>query len=252
MTDLVCSNKKCNGVGLAKIIYFFKSVGFENFSEGTIKTICEHYGAYDLTSFMNLRDCELLLVPGIGEETVNAYRSQMNDLLYSHQAKISLAKLMEASDCFDGVGEKKAKAIIENLSDSEMSLVFDPQIKRESIQFLGRIKGISVSTINSIADGMNEFLKISSDICVNFYVREEKQKESSELSYISVCFTGVRDSELQKHIEDNGGKVVSGVSKNTTHLVVDDLNTSSSKAKKAKELDIKLLTIKQARELLCF
>ena len=67
-----------------------------------------------------------------------------------------------------------------------------------------------------------------------------------------MCFTGVRDAELQKHIEDNGGKVVSGVSKNTTHLVVDDLNTSSSKAKKEKELNIKLLTIKQARELWYF
>lgn len=252
MTDLVCSNKKCNGVGLAKIIYFFKSVGFENFSEGTIKTICEYYGAYDLISFMNLRDCELLLIHGIGEETVNTYRSQINDLLYSHPAKISLAKLMEASDCFDGVGEKKANAIIENLSDHEMSVVFDPQVSVSSIQFLGRIKGISVATINAIAGGMREFLQISSELCVNFYVREEKQSSSSELSHISVCFTGVRDSDLQKHIEDKGGRIVSGVSKNTTHLVVDDLNASSSKAKKARELNIKLLTIKQARELWYF
>lgn len=252
MTDLVCSNKDCKGIGLAKIVYFFKSMGFENFSEGSIRVICDHYGIYNLVKFVKLFDWELLSVPGIGEETVNSYRRQMNELLYSHPAKISLAKLMESSDCFDGVGEKKANAIIENVSDHEMSVVFDPQVSVSSIQFLGRIKGISVATINAIAGGMREFLQISSELCVNFYVREEKQSSSSELSHISVCFTGVRDSDLQKHIEDKGGRIVSGVSKNTTHLVVDDLNTSSSKAKKAKELDIKLLTIKQARELWYF
>ena len=252
MTDLVCSNKDCKGIGLAKIVYFFKSMGFENFSEGSIRAICEYYGIYNLVKFFKLFDWELISVPGIGEETVNSYRSQMNEILYAHPAKISLAKLMESSDCFDGVGEKKANAIIENLSDHEMSVVFDPQVSVSSIQFLGRIKGISVATINAIAGGMREFLQISSELCVNFYVREEKQSSSSELSHISVCFTGVRDSDLQKHIEDKGGRIVSGVSKNTTHLVVDDLNTSSSKAKKAKELDIKLLTIKQARELWYF
>lgn len=252
MTDLVCSNKDCKGIGLAKIVYFFKSMGFENFSEGSIRVICDHYGIYNLVKFVKLFDWELLSVPGIGEETVNSYRRQMNELLYSHPAKISLAKLMESSDCFDGVGEKKANAIIENLSDHEMSVVFDPQVSVSSIQFLGRIKGISVATINAIAGGMREFLQISSELCVNFYVREEKQSSSSELSHISVCFTGVRDSDLQKHIEDKGGRIVSGVSKNTTHLVVDDLNASSSKAKKARELNIKLLTIKQARELWYF
>ena len=252
MTDLVCSNRGCKGIGLAKIVYFFKSMGFENFSEGSIRAICEYYGIYNLVKFVKLFDWELISVPGIGDETVNSYRSQMNEILYAHPAKISLAKLMDASDCFDGVGEKKANAIIENLSDHEMSVVFDPQVSVSSIQFLGRIKGISVATINSIAYGMREFLKISSELCVNFYVREAKKPSSSELSYLSVCFTGVRDADLQKHIEDNGGRIVSSVSKNTTHLVVDDLNTSSSKAKKAKELDIKLLTIKQARELWYF
>ena len=251
ITDLVCSNNECKGIGLAKIIYFFKSVGFENFSEGTIKTICGYYGIYDLIYFMKLRDYELLLVPGIGEETVNVYRSQMSDILYSHPAKISIAKLMEATDYFSGVGEKKAKIIVDNLSTSEFNSVFSINPTIESMLFMQRINGISLATINSLVDGMNQFIKFLSNSYVSFYIKEENEIGSS-LSNLSVCFTGVRDAELQKHIEDNGGKIMSGVSKNTTHLVVDDLNASSSKAKKARELNIKLLTIKQARELWYF
>ena len=175
----------------------------------------------------------------------------MSDILYSHPAKISIAKLMEATDYFSGVGEKKAKIIVDNLSTSEFNSVFSINPTIESMLFMQRINGISLATINSLVAGMNQFIKFLSNSYVSFYIKEEKEIGSS-LSNLSVCFTGVRDAELQKHIEDNGGKVVSGVSKNTTHLVVDDLNTSSSKAKKAKELNIKLLTIKQARELWYF
>lgn len=248
ITDLVCSNNECKGIGLAKIIYFFKSVGFENFSEGTIKTICGYYGIYDLIYFMKLRDYELLLVPGIGEETVNVYRSQMSDILYSHPAKISIAKLMEATDYFSGVGEKKAKIIVDNLSTSEFNSVFSINPTIESMLFMQRINGISLATINSLVAGMNQFIKFLSNSYVSFYIKEEKEIGSS-LSNLSVCFTGVRDAELQKHIEDNGGKIMSGVSKNTTHLILDDINSTSSKASKARELGIILLTIEKAKEL---
>lgn len=251
MTDLVCSNKQCNGIGLAKVIYFFKSVGFDNFSEGTIKLICYHFNVYDVISFIKLNDKQILGVPGVGPETASVYRSQINNLLYSHPASVSLAKLMEASDCFEGVGEKKAKVIIDSLEDSEILTLFDPKVSFETIKFISRIKGISAATIKSLVDGMKDFLEFSSSSYINFYTKEENHSET-HLSDISVCFTGVRDSALQKHIEDNGGKVVSGVSKNTTHLVLDDLNSESSKAKKARELNIQLLTIKQARELWYF
>lgn len=52
---------------------------------------------------------------------------------------------------------------------------------------------------------------------------------------------------MEKKIQQEGGQVVSGVSKNTTMLVVKDLSEStlsSNKALNAKKLEIKIVEIK--------
>ena len=78
---------------------------------------------------------------------------------------------------------------------------------------------------------------------------DKVESSGSLLSGVSVCFTGVRDKDMEEKIQNNGGKILSGVSKNVTHLILDDINSTSSKASKARELGIILLTIEKAKEL---
>ena len=56
----------------------------------------------------------------------------------------------------------------------------------------------------------------------------------------AVCFTGVRDKEAEAEIVAQGGKIASGVSKNTTLLVCKDVNSTSAKAVKARTLGIEI------------
>ena len=56
-------------------------------------------------------------------------------------------------------------------------------------------------------------------------------------------------NEVKKYIEDRGGKVVSSVSKNTSYLINNDYQSSSSKNKKAKELDIPIITEREFLKL---
>ena len=51
-----------------------------------------------------------------------------------------------------------------------------------------------------------------------------------------VCFSGFRDKRLEEIVISEGGTIVSGVSKNTTDLIVESLESSSSKLQKAKDL----------------
>ena len=48
--------------------------------------------------------------------------------------------------------------------------------------------------------------------------------------------------ELQKKIEDLGGKVAGSVSKNTSYLINNDTESTSSKNKKAKELGVPIIS----------
>ena len=59
----------------------------------------------------------------------------------------------------------------------------------------------------------------------------------------AVCFSGVRDKAVAAAIEAAGGSIASGVSKNTTILVLKDVNSTSSKAKKARDLGIPIMDL---------
>ena len=47
---------------------------------------------------------------------------------------------------------------------------------------------------------------------------------------------------MQSRIENNGGTIKSGVSGNTTILLIKDIDSISSKARKARALGIKIMT----------
>ena len=56
--------------------------------------------------------------------------------------------------------------------------------------------------------------------------------------------------ELESEIESNGGKVSSSVSSNTSYLINNDINSTSSKNKKAKELNIPIITEEEYIQML--
>lgn len=65
---------------------------------------------------------------------------------------------------------------------------------------------------------------------------------------MKICFTGIRDKQLEAKITKAGGTVSGSVSKNTTYLVADDVNSNSSKADKARSLGIPIISICELNE----
>ena len=59
---------------------------------------------------------------------------------------------------------------------------------------------------------------------------------------MTFVFTGFRNKEWHETIEKNGGKVSSSVSKNTSILIHNDGDKSSSSYAKAKELNVKIMS----------
>lgn len=72
----------------------------------------------------------------------------------------------------------------------------------------------------------------------------------SSFKGISVCFTGVRDDEMEAKIIANGGTIASGVSKNLGILVAKDPKSTSGKAQKARDLGIRVLSLNEMASLL--
>jgi len=82
-------------------------------------------------------------------------------------------------------------------------------------------------------------------------IKEEKEKVENNdgiFKDMTIVFTGVRDKELEKKIEDNSGVIGSGVNKKTSALIVKEKNSGSSKEESAKKLNIPIYTIDEFKE----
>jgi NAD-dependent DNA ligase len=62
-------------------------------------------------------------------------------------------------------------------------------------------------------------------------------------------FTKFRDAGIQTQIENQGGKISNSVTKNTTAVVTLDVRNTSTKATKAKQLGVPIISLNQLRTI---
>lgn len=239
--EIYCTNPDCPGKQLSKIIHFFETVGVENMGDETFAKLFTA-GHQSIKSILDLCPDDLLIIEGFGESMVDTI------LTNNHKIKdgVDLATLMQASDCFKGIGKIKAQKILESLSTT----LFDFFIRGKVEALVNQPEFASPSiTTQSFLDGVKPFHDFMTETGVTFIVPAKDLVIQGKYTGFSVCFSGVRDKDLEHEITRLGGKIASGVSKTTTHLVVKDPNGTSSKISKAHQLNIPILTIEQFSKL---
>ena len=243
--ELLCTNPECPGVRLAKIVFFFKIIGCDNVGEEVLTRLFQA-GYTTIPSILDITAKELLRIEGFGESTANTI------LEFNRRARsgVDAATLMHASDCFAGIGKLKARKFLDGMDDALWNsflsgrYVEDYMLMPNDINF----KALPVNTQNFVL-GYGPFMKFLEETRLT-PVLQITEVTSNRLSGYAVCFSGIRDAEVEQEILNNGGKVVSGVSKNTTHLVVRDVTATSGKILKAKQYGVKIIDIDSFKESL--
>lgn len=243
--ELICTNPDCPGIQLAKIIHFYTTLDAEQMGEETIAKMFRA-GYNTLRRILDITFEELMLIDGFGESIANT----IIDTNKRIREGVEITKLMHASDCFQGIGQIKAKSILLDLSESDRLAIVNGVVHTEdgfdqTPQFLKLKK-----TIQSFLKGLIPFYNFVATNKLKFLPMEEPVKPvGDKYAGMKVCFTGIRDKELEQAIIAQGGEVVGGVSKKTTHLIVADLASISSKMTKAKELNIPIFTVESFKAL---
>lgn len=240
--ELMCSNPNCKGKRLAKIIFFFTTLGAENMGEETITKLF-NAGYNTVGKILDITFDELLDIEGFGEGIAN----QIMNAISLIQEGIEVTYLMHASDCFAGIGQVKAKKILEAMSKEQRFGFYDgkaaPWTNEDELYVSPFFQSANVTMRNFLL-GIQPFYQFVAENHLKMLpLKEAVAPTGNKYAGFKVCFTGVRDAELEKEIVDGGGEIASGVSKKTTHLVVADLTTTSSKAIKAQTMGIPILTI---------
>lgn len=142
-----------------------------------------------------------------------------------------------------GIGAANAKILSKHFEDDIGKL------RKADIDELTEIDEIGPILAKSIKDYFSDKknIKIVDDLLDEVSIKKIKKKGNLKLDGMTFVITGSLENyenrdELVKVIEDNGGKSSSSVSKNTTYLINNDVNSNSSKNKKAKELGVKIIS----------
>ena len=179
----------------------------------------------------------IINIEGFG---IKSYENMINSIEKSRDVK--LANFIYALGIPD-IGLSRAK-VIANAYNND----FD-RICNLTLEELSDIDGIgSVVAEKWISAFHNkDFLEELNELKDEIHLHKSTTNEILSLKDLSFVITGTlnnfenRDA-LVEYIEDHGGKVVASVSSNTSYLINNDINSTSSKNKKAKELDIPIIT----------
>ena len=236
---LWCSNEQCDGRLVNKICNFFGKKGLDakGISKATIEKLID-FGwvtrirdMFDLSRFAS----EWKNMQGFGEKSVSnilgAIEASRNCNLESVIAAAGIPL----------IGRTVAKDLAKRFTSYGA--------------FKENIEGsFDFSSLGGYGYEMNKSLKTFDytelDYIVENYlnIQEEKQEVyEKKLQNLTFCITGKvsiwknRD-ELSTFIENLGGKVTGSVSKNTDYLINNDVNSTSAKNNKAKELGIPIIS----------
>lgn len=204
----------------------FESLDIGLLKQGNVKKLIEE--KYDsFIDIVKMSKEELVNILGVnGEKIFNEFK-KLNNIPYY--------KLFGATNIFGaGIGIRKLKKIQE---------IYDKSFLEISKDNLLEIEGIQEKTADKIIEKMDDaksFIKQFES--TNFSINYDILKQSDgKYSGQNICFTGFRNKELQKKVEDMGGIIKSSVTKNTNLVVTNNVDSSSSKIKKAKELGITII-----------
>lgn len=246
MTELICFNNECEDRNISKLVHFFNTLKIEDFGEPSIIKLYKA-GFTSIYNILSICKEELIKVGGYGLKSSERLVNQFKNLL---EIGTPLARTIHAIDVMEGkIGEKTIQMIFDHLTDKQIFglIDFDLELHKKLLD----IKGVSNITAITFIEGMVRFNNFWYDLPIktSYTITPKQEIKGNKFKGQKLCFTGCRPSEEQEQmIISEGGEIISGVSKNTTMLVVKDLSEkvlSSSKANKAKALGIKIIEIKE-------
>jgi len=212
---------------LKKLIAFFEILGADFISEGVITQLWDA-GYKTIKDILNLTKEDLEKLDGFGKRKAKI----VFDSIQKSVSGVSLSKLQHATGIFSGLGSKKL-ILLEHFTE------------KPTLDQVMSIEGFAEISAKSYIDNYDNFFDFIKDLPISIEEKVEVEPVGTDLDGKQFVFTGIRDKISEEVICSRGGKIGSGVSKNTTYLVCKDPNSSSSKLEKAKSIGVKIISLEE-------
>ncbi len=243
---LFCENLQCPQQVFERIRFFCskKQMDIEGFGPETIKVLIDLGVLQDIPDMYEI-DFEQTLaeVPGFGRKKIRQLQRAV------HKSREKPFQVVLASLGIPEIGHAAAELLVE-AGFSDIDSIIETIDRRETYKF-EHIKGFGKSMAQSLAHAlgdpaMRRRITRLKDAGLSFSgVRSDAEENDQRFAGQQWCVTGSFEhfsprSQAEECIKKHGGKLVSAVSRNTTHLLAGA--SPGSKLEKAKELGVTVVT----------
>lgn len=238
---LYCPNSNCPAKSIKLFTHFVSrnAMNIEGLSEATLEKfldrgfIYELYDIYMLEKYQN----EIVEMEGLGQKSYDNMIVSINT-----SRNTELTRVLYGLGIIN-VGHATAKLICRHFrNDIEKIMSADIEELIE-IDTIGEV--IAEGIVSYFADENN--VRVLRTLLDELNIVEEENNLEQDLVGKTFVITGSLNNfenrdELKKHIEDRGGKVAGSVSSKTSYLINNDVESGSSKNKKAKSLEVPIIS----------
>ena len=241
--DLIATGSKSDEQIIKELTFFAEKMDIMNLSEGIITNFVEN-DIDDIFKIINVSKNTLAELPSFKDKMVNKIHENIQTAI----EKATLVQFMNATNIFGhNFGHKRLEKIFIKYGNNFIKYMKD-HTKDEIYNEVLKIDGFDDITASQFSNLIHEFIKMFDKIPNSYQKTILKNSESKVVSEKfkgkKFVFSGFRNKEWEDYITENGGELVSSVSKNTSYLVTtkkDYDDGSTSKVIKAKEVGVQIV-----------
>ena len=246
---LYCENPHCPAKRIKQFALFVSrdALNIEGLSEMTLEKFIGKGFIQEFPDLFSLEEHkeEIITMEGFGQKS---YDKLIENAEKARQT--SLARLLYGLG-IGGIGASNARVLSEAFHENAEELSRAELSEVVSIKGIGPILGESIVRYFKEEENCRLFRKLLSIL----HLHREEKAENTALSGKVFVITGSlvhfqNRKELEEEIRKAGASTASSVSKNTSYLINNDKNSTSSKNKKAQELGIPILSEEDFLKLL--
>jgi NAD-dependent DNA ligase len=217
-------------IAIKRMTHFFEKIDAPLLKMGNVEKLVD--AGLSKEDVIAASETELKVILGKnGTKVWEGLRAKLTD--------VPLYKIMGAVSTERGIGVRRMKKLQDAMGR-------DGLFACTSEQDIVAVEGFADITARQALEVIEDFKDFYAVVKDYVTIAEEVECGTS-MAGQKICFSGIRDKELAALIESQGGSVASSVSGKTTLLVTKDVNSTTGKPQKARELGIEIIDIDEMR-----
>lgn len=247
---LVCTNPRCQAKHIKSFALFVSrdAMNIEGLSEATLEKFIMNGFIKDFTDIFHLDRYadEIKAMDGFGE------KSYLNLQTGIQNARVTTLPRLVYSLGIPNIGIANAKMICRALGNDPEKVMNATADELAQISGVGDV--IAGTYVQYFAD--EEHREIFQKLLAEVEIPKEEEPEGGQnLAGVNFVITGsvhhfANRGEVKEEIERRGGKVTGSVTSKTNYLINNDVNSTSSKNRKARELGIPIISEEEFMKML--